>query len=92
MAREKTVILSSNNNYWQARYYDSTGKRRTKSLGPKKNFLNDKQRFCATGLLLKFKSILAVPELAKFSASVIILAGIWHLVQIFAQKLWNYMN
>jgi len=70
------VILSSNGKYWQARYYDSMGKRRTKSLGPKKNLLNDRQRFCATGLLLKFKSILTVPELAKLSASAIILTGI----------------
>jgi len=36
MARDKTVILSSNNNYWQAFYYDSMGKRRAKSLGSKK--------------------------------------------------------
>ena len=36
MDRDKMVILSSNGNYWQARYYDSAGKRRTKSLGSKK--------------------------------------------------------
>ena len=36
MARDKMVILSSNGNYWQVRYYDSMGKRRTKSLGSKK--------------------------------------------------------
>lgn len=30
-----TVILSSNGKYWQAFYYDTTGKRRAKSLGPK---------------------------------------------------------
>ena len=37
MDRDKMVILSSNGNYWQARYYDSAGNRRTKSLGSKKN-------------------------------------------------------
>ena len=31
-----TVVLSSNGKYWQAFYYDTTGKRRAKSLGPKK--------------------------------------------------------
>ena len=36
MVIHNTVILSSNGNYWQARYYDSVGMRRTKSLGPKK--------------------------------------------------------
>ena len=32
-----TVGLSSNGKYWQALYYDTVGKRRAKSLGPKKN-------------------------------------------------------
>ncbi len=36
MAMNSTVTLSSNGKYWQARYYDSMGVRRTKSLGPKK--------------------------------------------------------
>jgi integrase len=31
-----TVTLSSNGNYWQARYYDTMDRRRTKSLGSKK--------------------------------------------------------
>jgi integrase len=31
-----TAVLSSNGKYWQAFYYDTTGKRRAKSLGPKK--------------------------------------------------------
>ena len=31
-----TVTLSSNGKYWQAFYYDTTGKRRAKSLGPKR--------------------------------------------------------
>lgn len=36
MTAKSTVVLCSNRNYWQARYYDSSGIRRTKSLGPKK--------------------------------------------------------
>ena len=35
MANHTTVTLSSNRKYWQARYYDHTGQRRTKSLGAK---------------------------------------------------------
>ncbi len=35
MTYHSTVTLSSNGKYWQAFYYDSTGKRRAKSLGPK---------------------------------------------------------
>jgi integrase len=35
MAHNTTVTLSSNGKYWQAFYYDSMGKRRAKSLGPK---------------------------------------------------------
>jgi len=37
MAIKSIVTLSSNKKYWQARYYDSSGIRRTKSLGAKKN-------------------------------------------------------
>ena len=37
MGINSTVTLSSNGKYWQAFYYDSIGKRRAKSLGPKKN-------------------------------------------------------
>lgn len=36
MGINSTVTLSSNGRYWQALYYDSIGKRRAKSLGPKK--------------------------------------------------------
>jgi len=35
MATVSTVTLSSNSKYWQAFYYDSVGKRRARSLGPK---------------------------------------------------------
>lgn len=35
MSIKSTVTLSSNGKYWQAFYYDSTGMRRAKSLGPK---------------------------------------------------------
>lgn len=35
MSRGPKVILSSNNGYWQASYYDSLGRMRKKSLGPK---------------------------------------------------------
>jgi len=35
MTIKNTVTLSSNGKYWQAFYYDSTGQRRAKSLGPK---------------------------------------------------------
>jgi integrase len=37
MATKSIVVLSSNGKYWQARYYDSMGIRRTRSLGSKKN-------------------------------------------------------
>lgn len=36
MMANNTVTLSSNGKYWQAFYYDTTGKRRATSLGPKK--------------------------------------------------------
>ena len=36
MKANTTVGLSSNGKYWQAFYYDISGKRRAKSLGPKK--------------------------------------------------------
>ena len=36
MSAKSTVVLSSNGKYWQAFYYDTTGKRRAKSLGSKK--------------------------------------------------------
>jgi integrase len=36
MRANTTVTLSSNTKYWQVFYYDSNGKRRAKSLGPKK--------------------------------------------------------
>lgn len=36
MIANTTVTLSSNGKYWQAFYYDTIGKRRAKSLGPKK--------------------------------------------------------
>lgn len=36
MIANNTVTLSSNAKYWQAFYYDTAGKRRAKSLGPKK--------------------------------------------------------
>jgi len=36
MVIKTTVTLSSNKKYWQAFYYDSTGRRKAKSLGPKK--------------------------------------------------------
>jgi len=36
MMANNTVTLSSNGKYWQAFYYDTTGKRRAKGLGPKK--------------------------------------------------------
>ncbi len=36
MKANTTVGLSSNGKYWHARYYDCMGKRRSKSLGPKK--------------------------------------------------------
>jgi integrase len=36
MTVNTTVVLSSNGKYWQAFYYDTTGKRRAKSLGPKR--------------------------------------------------------
>ncbi len=36
MARQTSVTLASNGKYWQARYYDNLGRRRTKSLGAKK--------------------------------------------------------
>ena len=36
MISNTTVTLSSNGKYWQAFYYDTIGKRRAKSLGPKK--------------------------------------------------------
>jgi integrase len=42
MSRGPKVILSSNNGYWQASYYDSLGRRRKKSLGPK-NSLSRRQ-------------------------------------------------
>lgn len=35
MSIKSTVTLSSNGKYWQAFYYDSTGMRRAKGLGPK---------------------------------------------------------
>ena len=35
MSGNTTVTLSSNGKYWQALYYDGTGRRRAKSLGPK---------------------------------------------------------
>ena len=35
MSAKNTVTLSSNGKYWQAFYYDTMGKRRAKSLGPK---------------------------------------------------------
>ena len=36
MKTNSTVTLSSNGKYWQAFYYDTSGRRRAKSLGPKK--------------------------------------------------------
>ena len=39
-----TVTLSSNGKYWQAFYYDDTGKRRAKSLGPKSKISKRKAR------------------------------------------------
>ena len=36
MGVNSTVTLSSNGRYWQAFYYDSIGRRKAKSLGPKK--------------------------------------------------------
>ena len=36
MKANTSVVLSSNGKYWQAFYYDSSGNRRAKSLGPKK--------------------------------------------------------
>lgn len=36
MKANTTVVLSSNGKYWQAFYYDTTGKRKAKGLGPKK--------------------------------------------------------
>lgn len=35
MATKSTVTLSSNGKYWQASYYDTLGRRKAKSLGPK---------------------------------------------------------
>lgn len=44
MTMHDTVTLSSNGNYWQAFYYDSMGRRRAKSLGPKKRLSRRKAK------------------------------------------------
>ena len=44
MILSQTVTLSSNGKYWQAFYYDSMGRRRAKSLGPKKKFSKRKAK------------------------------------------------
>ena len=50
MATTSTVTLSSNGKYWQAFYYDSMGKRRAKSLGPKSRISNGRPKFYVTDL------------------------------------------
>ena len=44
MTMHDTVTLSSNGRYWQAFYYDSMGRRRAKSLGPKKGISRRKAK------------------------------------------------
>jgi hypothetical protein len=44
MKADTTVVLSSNGKYWQVFYYDGSGKRRAKSLGPKKKLSRRKAR------------------------------------------------
>ncbi len=44
MKTNTTVTLSSNGKYWQAFYYDTCGRRRAKSLGPKQEFSKRKAK------------------------------------------------
>ena len=44
MSIKSTVTLSSNGKYWQALYYDNTGQRRAKGLGPKKDLSRRKAK------------------------------------------------
>jgi len=44
MMANTTVTLSSNGKYWQALYYDNTGQRRAKGLGPKKELSRRKAK------------------------------------------------
>lgn len=44
MKTNTTVTLSSNGKYWQAFYYDISGRRRAKSLGPKKELSKRKAK------------------------------------------------
>ncbi|NQU76236.1 MAG: tyrosine-type recombinase/integrase [Planctomycetes bacterium] len=44
MVVNETVTLSSNGKYWQAFYYDSMGRRRAKSLGPKRKLSKRKAK------------------------------------------------
>jgi integrase len=44
MSIKSTVTLSSNGKYWQALYYDNTGQRRAKGLGPKKELSRRKAK------------------------------------------------
>ena len=72
MKTNTTVTLSSNGKYWQAFYYDNIGKRRAKSLGPKKKMSKRQakvkcDRFAAELCLNPFKvDSRCAPNLDKF--------------------------
>jgi len=54
MSIKSTVTLSSNGKYWQAFYYDSTSKRRAKSLGPKKKLSKRQAKVICDRLAAQF--------------------------------------
>jgi len=72
MSVSTTVTLSSNGKYWQAFYHDSTGKRRAKSLGPKKNLSRRQARITCDRLAAELRlnparaDAVHSPTLARF--------------------------
>jgi len=55
MTMHDTVTLSSNGKYWQAFYYDNMGRRRAKSLGPKKTLSKRKAKILCDRLAAELR-------------------------------------